>query len=129
MPKKEKNVDKKVEKKPERKAEPKTSSRKKVESTEKASVEQRNVVFIGMKPTMNYVLATLTQFNQGSDEVILKARGRATSRAVDVAEVVRKRFLNQTLNVKDISIGTDSVGESGNLRNISTIEITLAKNK
>jgi len=129
MPRKEKIMDKNVEKKPERKTEPRAAPRKKVEPTEKAPVEQKNVVFIGAKPTMNYALATLTQFNQGSDEVVLKARGRATSRAVDVAEVVRKRFLNQMLSVKDIKIGTDSVGESGNLRNVSTIEITLTKNK
>ena len=51
-----------------------------------------NTVYIGKKPTMNYVLAILTQINNGSDQVTVKARGRAISRAVDVAEVLTKRF-------------------------------------
>jgi DNA-binding protein len=72
-----------------------------------------NVVFIGIKPVMNYVLAVITQFNQGVGDVTLKARGKAISRAVDVAEIVRNRFL-QGLLVRDISIGTEAMhGESG----------------
>jgi len=85
-----------------------------------------NVVFIGIKPVMNYVLAVITQFNMGSDEVTLKARGKAISRAVDVAEIVRNRFL-QSLKVKSISIGTEELqAESGTI-NVSTMEITLGK--
>ncbi len=61
-----------------------------------------NVVFIGVKPVMNYVLAVITQFNQGINEITLKARGKAISRAVDVAEIVRNRFL-PTMVVKNIS--------------------------
>ncbi|HIE60054.1 MAG TPA: DNA-binding protein Alba, partial [Hydrogenothermaceae bacterium] len=52
-----------------------------------------NAVYIGNKPVMNYVLAVLTQFNSGAKEVAIKARGKAISRAVDVAEIIRKRFL------------------------------------
>jgi len=85
-----------------------------------------NVVFIGVKPVMNYVLAVITQFNQGIGEVTLKARGKAISRAVDVAEIVRNRFL-QGMVVRNISIGTESMqGESGQT-NVSTIEIVLGK--
>ncbi|MEM2878407.1 MAG: DNA-binding protein Alba [Candidatus Hadarchaeales archaeon] len=91
--------------------------------TEKSA---NNVVFIGNKPVMNYVLAAITQFNEGVGTVTLKARGKAISRAVDVAEIVRNRFL-QGLQVKNIAIGTEEVqGESGAV-NVSTIEITLAK--
>jgi DNA-binding protein len=87
-----------------------------------------NVVFIGTKPVMNYVLAAITQFNQGADSVILKARGKAISRAVDVAEILRTRFL-QNATVDDITIGTEEVqGESGKA-NVSTIEITIGKGK
>ncbi|HDI10182.1 MAG TPA: RNA-binding protein, partial [Euryarchaeota archaeon] len=50
--------------------------------------QEENVVYIGGKPVMNYVLAVITQFNEGGDRVVLKARGRAISRAVDVAEIV-----------------------------------------
>ena len=91
--------------------------------------EQRaagNVVFIGIKPVMNYVLAVITQVNQGVGDVTLKARGKAISRAVDVAEITRNRFLQNSV-VKTISIGTEVMqGESGAI-NVSTIEIVLGK--
>ncbi len=86
-----------------------------------------NVVFIGIKPVMNYVLAVITQFNQGVGDVTLKARGKAISRAVDVAEITRNRFL-QGMTVKNISIGTEAIqGEGGGSTNVSTIEIVLGK--
>jgi DNA-binding protein len=91
---------------------------------EKKSAE--NVVFIGVKPVMNYVLAVITQFNQGFNEVVLKARGKAISRAVDVAEIVRNRFM-QGAKVGSINISTEQMqGERGQT-NVSTIEITLQK--
>lgn len=85
-----------------------------------------NAVFIGTKPVMNYVLAVITQFNEGASEVTLKARGRAISRAVDVAEITRKRFL-QGLNVKNIQIGTEEIKTESGTSNVSTIEIVLGK--
>jgi len=85
-----------------------------------------NVVFIGVKPVMNYVLAAITQFNEGAGEVILKARGKAISRAVDVAEIVRNRFL-QGLVVKNIQISTEAVQSEAGPVNVSTIEIVLGK--
>jgi DNA-binding protein len=88
-----------------------------------------NAVFIGVKPVMNYVLAVITQFNSGTGDVTLKARGKAISRAVDVAEIVRNRFL-QSLNVKGIGIGTEEIQvEGGGTINVSSIEITLGKGK
>lgn len=88
---------------------------------------ESNVVFVGKKPAMSYVLACVTQFNDGSPEVVLKARGRAISHAVDVAEIVRNKFVSDT-HIKDISIGTEEVaGESGEKLNVSSIEIVLAK--
>ena len=85
-----------------------------------------NAVFVGNKPVMNYVLAVLTQFNSGVDEVSVKARGRAISRAVDVAEIVRKRFLPD-VEVRDIQISTEKVESEQGEANVSAIEITLAK--
>jgi len=86
-----------------------------------------NTVYIGKKPTMNYVLAVVTQFNNGSNEVIIKARGRAISRAVDVAEIVRHRFIQGT-NYKAINITTEQVPtEGGGTANVSSIEIYLSK--
>jgi DNA-binding protein len=86
-----------------------------------------NAVFVGTKPVMNYVLAAITQFNQGGKEVVLKARGKAISRAVDVAEILRNRFI-QGLVPKSICIGTEELQtESGEKINVSTIEIVLGK--
>ena len=85
-----------------------------------------NTIYVGNKPVMNYVLAVVTQFNNGADEVLIKARGRAISRAVDVAEIARKRFLSE-VDVKDIAISTETLGaETGNT-NVSAIEITVGK--
>ncbi|MDI6858988.1 MAG: DNA-binding protein Alba [Methanocellales archaeon] len=84
-----------------------------------------NVIYVGNKPVMNYVLAAVTQFNDGANEVAIKARGRAISRAVDTAEVVRNRFMPDA-QVKDIKIGTEKLeGEKGESINVSSIEIFL----
>jgi len=85
-----------------------------------------NVVFVGKKPTMSYVLAVITQFSEGAKEVFLKARGKSISRAVDVAEVVRNRFVNDLKH--KIEIGTEKIqGEKEGELNVSTITITLSK--
>lgn len=85
-----------------------------------------NTVFIGRKPTMNYVLAVVTQFNT-ADEVVVKARGKSISTAVDVAEIVKSRFI-QNLKVKDIQISTESLkSEDGRSVNVSSIEIYLTR--
>jgi DNA-binding protein Alba len=63
----------------------------------------------------------------GNSEVTIKARGRATSVAVDVVEVCRRRFFEGELHVKKITIGTEQLGEEGQVRNVSTIEITVRR--
>ncbi len=85
-----------------------------------------NVVYIGNKPVMNYVLAVVTQFNNGANEVTIKARGRAISRAVDVAEVTRNRFMTDS-KVKDIKIATEKMVSERGESNISIIEIVMVK--
>ena len=51
-------------------------------------MSEENIVYIGNKPVMNYVLAVVTQINGVVSKVCLKARGRAISRCVDVAEIL-----------------------------------------
>jgi len=87
-----------------------------------------NTVYVGNKGVMNYVLAVITQFNsENAQEVIVKARGKAISRAVDVEEMVRKRFMPE-VKIKEINLGTDQVqSEDGKSINVSTIEIILFK--
>lgn len=97
----------------------------KTEETKKSEKKDDNVVFVGKKPTMSYVLAVITQFSEGAKEVFVKARGRAISRAVDVVEVVKNKFMN---NVNyDIDIGTEEVEDEGKKLNVSTISIKLTK--
>jgi len=87
----------------------------------------QNIVYIGRKPLMAYTMAVMTSLRSQGDEVVLKARGRAISTAVDVAEVVRNQFI-EGLKVKEISIGTEELeSEDGNTRNVSTISIMLSK--
>jgi archaea-specific DNA-binding protein len=88
-----------------------------------------NTVLIGAKPVMNYVLACITLFHSGAKEISVKARGRAISRAIDVVEVVRRRFLPD-VKVKSVGIGTDQLApreEGTGLTNVSSIEIVLQR--
>lgn len=102
-------------------------TKKKSKTEEKADDD---IIFVGQKPPMSYVLAVITQFNgNGSNGVILKARGRAISTAVDTAEIVRNRFMKDA-KLKDIKIGTESVtNEEGRETNVSSIEISLTVSK
>ena len=88
-----------------------------------------NSVFIGNKPFMNYVTAVVMQFTtKNADEIIVKARGRFISRAVDVAEVVTKRFLEGQANIKDIKIDSEGFkNKEGKDVRVSIIEITLGR--
>lgn len=108
--------------------EEKTEEKQK-ETAEKETPTQvsENMVLIGRKPVMNYVVACLTFFNSGAEKVVVKARGRAISRAVDTVELLRRVFMKD-LQLQGISIGTEQVtrGE-GQKTNVSTIEITVTK--
>ncbi len=88
-----------------------------------------NNIFIGGKPFMNYVTAVVMQFTtKDASEVIVKARGKFISRAVDVSEVSSKRFLPETVAVKGIKINSEEFENTeGRKVRVSTIEITLAK--
>ena len=89
-----------------------------------------NIVYVGNKPPMNYVTAVITLLNSEEfDEVTLKARGNAISRAVDAAERTRNRFITDT-TIKSIEIGTESLDrEDGRTSNVSSIEICLQVKK
>lgn len=89
---------------------------------------RENTVFVGNKPVMNYVLAVVTQFNNGAQEVAIKARGKAISRAVDTAEIAMNRFLDGVAK-KEIAISTEIIDTDAGKTNVSSIEITLAISK
>ena len=90
-----------------------------------------NVIFIGGKPFMNYVTGVVMQFTtKSAEDVIIKARGKFISRAVDVAEVSAKRFLDNAVAVTDIRIDSEGFKNiEGRDVRVSTIEITLSKNR
>ncbi|MGQ9718614.1 MAG: DNA-binding protein Alba [Nitrososphaerales archaeon] len=85
-----------------------------------------NHIYVGKKPVMSYAMSALIQLTQ-SDQIVVKARGMAISRAVDVAEIVTKRLGNNAFTVKDIKIDTELVGAGEEARNVSTIEIVVGK--
>ncbi len=91
--------------------------------------EDDHSVFIGGKPFMNYVTGVVMQFTtQNAKEVVIKARGKFISRAIDVTEVVRKRFLENQIDLKDIRVDSEEFeNKEGRHVRVSTIEVTLAK--
>jgi DNA-binding protein len=89
--------------------------------------KDENIVYVGKKSVMCYVLAVITQFNNGAAEVEIKARGKVISRAVDVAEIVRNRFMPDA-KLKEIKISTEELtSEDGSKSKVSAIEIALTK--
>jgi DNA-binding protein len=110
-----------------------TEKKQKKETPEKPAKPARtakaneNTVFIGQKPVMNYVTACLTFFNTGAKKVVVKARGRAISRAVDTIELLRRAFVKD-LQLQSIAISTEEVTrDEGRKANVSAIEITVTK--
>jgi DNA-binding protein Alba len=90
--------------------------------------KNQNIVYVGNKPAMNYVLAVITSYNSSDTKnVTLKARGRSMKIAVDVAEIVKRRFMKD-LKTDKITIGTEELPQQeGGTRNVSTMEIILTR--
>jgi len=90
--------------------------------------DNNNVIFVGEKPLMNYVTGVVMQFTtQSSDEVIIKARGKFISKAVDISEVTMNRFLDN-INIKNIKTGSeDFKNKEGRQVRVSFVEITMGK--
>ncbi len=88
-----------------------------------------NTIFVGTKPFMNYVTGVVMQFTTlKADEVVVKARGKFISKAVDIAEVSMKRFLNDEVNSHNIIINSEEFqNKEGKQVRVSTIEIYLKK--
>jgi|SRR3989338_1653785 len=98
--------------------------------TENKTGQDSNIIFVGDKPLMNYVTGIIMQMTtKNSNEVIVKARGKYISRAVDIAEVTKRKFLEtQPVEVSDIKIGSEGFeNKEGRKINVSFVEITLTK--
>jgi|SRR3989344_6382360 len=97
--------------------------------TEQKNIPDSNVIFVGDKPLMNYVTGVVMQITtKNSDTVIVKARGKYISRAVDIVEVAKRKFLEQQVETTNIKIGSEEFeNKEGRKVNVSFIEITLSK--
>ena len=85
-----------------------------------------NIVRIGKKPTMNYVVACVTLFNTGVPEVLVRARGQSITKAIDTVEMLRRAFF-KNVQVRSVDIGTEDVTrDDGSTASLSIIEIILA---
>ncbi len=85
-----------------------------------------NMIYVGKKPTMNYVLTIVTQFNTNVDTITIKARGKSISKAVDIAEITKHKFIKE-LKYEDIRISTEVLTSEGRESNVSSIEIVLKR--
>jgi len=110
-------------------SEPQLSPPASEHSTEtKTDPEDRDVIFVGTKPILTYVAATLTQLST-RHTVTIKARGQRITQAVDVSQMIVKRMNTVGYVVSDVRILSDSLtSQDGKLRNVSTIEIDITKN-
>jgi DNA-binding protein len=87
---------------------------------------EENVIYIGKKSAMNYVMACFTVIQSGMDDIIIKARGRSISKAVDVLEILKNRFIKDKIKGSSIVTGTDTIeSDDRGTFNVSTIEITV----
>jgi len=96
----------------------------------KVDKEDTNIIFIGSKPFMNYVTAVVMQFTtKDINEVVVSARGKFISKAVDIVEVARRRFLKEkNIQIKSIGINSEEfVNKEGKKITVSTMDIVLAK--
>ncbi len=119
-------VEPQTEQKPE---EPATEAPKEpaTEAPKEDSTRDRSVIFVGKKPLMTYVTATLTQL-AGLQTVTIKARGRTITQAVDVSQMIVKRMNTVGFEISDVRIASDSLeSQDGRMRNVSTIEIDVSK--
>lgn len=101
-----------------------------METTTQVNNQERrsppNHIYIGRNPVMGYAMSALIRLTQ-MGEIVIKARGLAISRAVDVAQIVTKRLGSGAYSIKDVRIETEVVGEGEERRNISSIEIIVGK--
>lgn len=87
--------------------------------------EEPNIVRIGKKPTMNYVVACMTLLNNGVADVMVRARGQSITKAVETVEMLRRAFL-KNIKIFSVDIGTEEVKrEDGSTASLSMIEIVL----
>ncbi|MBY9000529.1 MAG: DNA-binding protein Alba [Candidatus Heimdallarchaeota archaeon] len=89
--------------------------------------KEENAIYIGRKETMNYCLVVVTIFNKGENNCTIRARGRSISKAVDVTEITRRKFLPDMIEISDVKIGSEVLDGDYGPKTVSTIDITLKR--
>ena len=93
---------------------------------ERTTMAEENVIFVGKKPTMNYVLAVVTQFNNNVDKIVIKARGKTISKAVDIAEITKHKFIPEA-KYANINIEPEVLQGEREDSKVTSVEITLTR--
>jgi len=112
---------------PQAEAEPQVEAEPQAEKESKPTHETHNTIFIGIKPIMSYVTATLAQL-ASLPIVTIAGRGKRITQAIDVSQMIVKRMNEVGYEIGDVRISSDSlVSKDGKKRNVSKIEIDLKK--
>lgn len=90
------------------------------------SAIEGNMIRVGKKPVLNYVMACVTLFNSGNNEITIRGRGKAITKAVDITEMLRRAFAKDLI-IKSIKVGSEDIKRMQEEFPISTIEIVLTK--
>ena len=89
--------------------------------------KEENAIYIGRKGTMNYCLVVVTIFNKGEESCVIRARGRSISKAVDVAEITKRKFLPEVVEISEVKIGSEELESETGPKTVSTIDIHLVR--
>ena len=88
-------------------------------------------IYIGKKPLIRYLMAAISiLLNERPDKIKISARGRMISKAVDVAEILRTKYLPGIVDIESIKTGTEELEnpqQPGRMNRVSTIEIILRR--
>jgi len=87
---------------------------------------EEDVIYIGKKPIMKYISGIVLQFHTGKGKIKIVARGKMISKAVDVVQAAKNKFLKD-LNINKVEIGTQEIERDGKKSNVSVIEIEISK--
>ncbi len=91
-------------------------------------VADENIIYVGKKPFMNYVTAVMMQFKEGkAEEVLIRARGKTITKAVDIALVATERFLDDKVEIKDVKIESEVIKDDEKETRVSCIDILLKR--
>lgn len=85
---------------------------------------KENTIIIGRKPFVKYILALNSILAKGFTEIEIAARGRQTSKAIDLA-LFGKRVHN--MNIENTEMMSETLKDEKGEKTFSTIKIKIKK--